>query len=453
MTTVETTSETNGITSRRRGSVHKNLFDPTLYEIPREPKGMYQPARVGRRSNTTRRDDSIMDILIKTKNKIITAIPAEYKTELLPDVNMKITSLCLIWYVSSSVSSNLSKKILHEYPHPIALTELQFLVSGVLCLMFATLVNYYRSPNLKHTNFASSLNNFPSGILPPYLDGNFQRSIVDTFLTPSRLILMTTFPLGIFQFVGHIMTHKAVALIPISLVHSVKALSPIMTVAYYRVFNNKNYNPITYYTLGLLISGVLITCWSTSSNSTKKGKAIQNGNKFFGLFFAFISMMIFVTQNIFAKGILTYQVKQSGILPSSKSENDKRHDKEDHSPLQIDKITILFYCSCIGFLLTLGPFLTSELIQGSGMIRDLTGSVFFLVSIHGITHFFQAMLAFQLIGLLSSVNYSVANIMKRIVIIVVALFWESKLNFMQFIGLALTVIGLYGYDKWGISKK
>lgn len=379
------------------------------------------------------------------KQKFVSLFPRDVQGYL-PDVDIKVTAICLIWYVTSSVSSNLSKAILKEFTHPVALTELQFLTSALLCVGFITLVNHLQRPGLQTGRLARTCSNFPEGILPGYLDGSFKASISGRFLVPCKIVLMTTFPMGIFQFVGHISTHKATSLIPVSLVHSIKALSPIITVSYYRLFQGRQYNSMTYYTLIPLIMGVMITCWATHGSKTPKGsssgKNLQMGS---GFFFASLSMLIFVSQNIFAKGILTVK-RNRGILPSSSPTSLKR---KEVSPLQIDKITILFYCSCMGFLLTLPPFLTNEFFQHQSVFQDLSGRVGSLILLHGFAHFLQALLAFQLIGMLSSVNYSVANIMKRIVVILVALAWESKLNFVQLVGLSMTLGGLYGYDKWG----
>ncbi|EJS41617.1 sly41p [Saccharomyces arboricola H-6] len=446
--------QTQSTATKRRNSVHKNLFDPSLYQIPEPPRGSYQHKKKDY-SKESPSSNIFGQNFTEVKSRFLELFPGNIQ-EYLPEVDLRITITCFIWYVTSSMSSNLSKTILRTFNHPIALTELQFLVSGILCVWFASVVNFLRLPRWKHTTLSKVLNSFPEGILPEYLDGNFQNSILKKFLVPSKLVLITTFPMGVFQFIGHIMSHKAVSMIPVSLVHSMKALSPIITVGYYKLFKHRYYNSMTYYTLLLLILGVMITCWSTHGNKGTLDK--KSGSSLVGLFFAFISMIIFVSQNIFAKSILTIR-KKVGILPSSSTddfaakERQPRLDKPRYSPLQVDKITILFYCSCIGFLLTLLPFLTSELVHGGQVINDLNLKTVWLVLIHGIAHFFQAMLAFQLIGLLSSINYSVANIMKRIVIISVAIFWETKVNFTQIFGVILTIAGLYGYDKWGLSKK
>jgi len=453
--------ETNGITSvtkKRRGSTHKNLFDSDLYSIPNEPNSLYQQRKAEKLRNTHYQShgsvsSQLADLWTSLTSCISKEYTNQYDKDFWPEINMKVVVLCFLWYVTSSISSNLAKTILKKFTHPVALTELQFLVSAVLCLSFACVVNIFQRPELNYGRFAKTLRSFPNGILPTYMNGNFKECIKERFLKPDKLVLMTTFPLGIFQFAGHITSHKATSLVSISLVHSIKSLSPIITVAYYTTFEKRKYNPLTYYTLGLLICGVMVTCWSSHNHQSKMDNKNNGGILFLGIIYSFISTIIFVTQNIFAKGVLSVKLQKEGVL-SSRSRETKKESRENYtSTAQIDKITILFYCSCMGFLLTLGPFLTNELLHGSSLRADMNMTVFLLTLFHGITHFIQAMLAFQLIGLLSTVNYSVANIMKRIVIISVALIWESHLSFMQFFGLLLTIMGLYGYDRWGLSHK
>ncbi|QLQ81858.1 hypothetical protein HG537_0G01120 [Torulaspora globosa] len=434
-------------TTRRRSSVHQNLFDPKLYRTSefgqdvteKEEKDKYAQSSLGK----------VYEIVIGLQKEFVKLFPRSVQ-DYLPEVDFKVTLICLTWYVTSSISSNVSKAILRDFTHPVALTELQFLFSALLCVLFIAFVNMLQLPLFCGTAIARAVVNFPEGILPSYLSGDFRQSVVRKFLKPSKLIFLATFPMGIFQFMGHISSHKATAVIPVSLVHSIKALSPIVTVSYYRVFQGKKYNAMTYWTLISLIMGVMITCWSTHG-SKKVDAADGRLSMFSGLLYASASMLIFVSQNIFAKSILTVKSKK-GILPSS-APASPQIGKAESSPFHIDKITILFYCSCTGFALTLPPFLTGELIQHQSVFKDLTWRVSSLIVFHGVTHFFQALLAFQLIGMLSSVNYSVANIMKRIVIITVALAWESRFNMAQVIGLLMTLSGLYGYDKWGTLRK
>lgn len=434
------------VASKRRPSVHKALSEALVYEAQPMPNDSYQLLKQPINFNQYRR---LQDR--SWKQRIVESFP-ENVQEYLPEINVKISILCIVWYTTSSISSNLSKTILSQFPHPVGLTELQFFLSAVLCLTFVTLANFLHRPVSQRSALREVVLNFPEGILPHYLNGSFRKCISNEFLVPSKLILCTTFPMGIFQFVGHITSHKSTSLIPVSLVHSVKALSPIATVCYYRFVKGKQYTNMTYYTLMPLIMGVMITCWTSHGSKSKIGST-DSASFFMGLLFAFISMMIFVSQNIFAKGILT--VKSKDILPcKNKSQLDLTKIREqEHSLQQPDKTTILFYCSCVGFILTFPIFVSNEFFSGSrSVFGDLNMKISMLVTIHGIAHFFQAMLAFQLIGMLSPVTYSIANIMKRIMIIGVAFIWESNLSVNQLFGLFLTIVGLYGYDKWGNKK-
>ncbi|KAL6942190.1 hypothetical protein ACO0QE_003356 [Hanseniaspora vineae] len=350
-----------------------------------------------------------------------------------PDMDSSIIIICTVWYICSSTSSNLTKHILKEFPHPIALTELQFCVSSLISVLFIVSMNF-----MSNNNKVPVLKLFPPGLLPEYLDGGFRSSIMHGFLQFDKKIFMSTLPMGMFQFFGHITSHKSTRLIPVSVVHSIKATSPIITVAYYRLVHNKTYRFLTYLTLVPLIGGVIMTCVSSSS-SKKKSSSAQNstssfGGYFWGLNYAFMSMLIFVSQNIFAKNVLTLKKASAdvGILGEGDATTQMRQKREEmlnnrsshkrihkKNTFNIDKVTISFYCSCIGFLIDMPLFIYNE-FTSRALYQDLKPTVLFLVIVHGISHFIQTILAFQLIGLLSPVNYSIANIMKRICVILVA---------------------------------
>jgi solute carrier family 35 protein E1 len=189
------------------------------------------------------------------------------------------------------------------------------------------------------------------------------------------------------------------------------------------------------------MAGVILTCFSS-----KRGKNIESGFGFYkGLIYAFVSMVIFVSQNIFAKKILT--IKDSKKLPL----NIKEENEEDK---KIDKITILLYCSLFGFALTLPIYAISELSNDTFTLFEVDLEILSLFFIHGLSHFCQAMIAFHLIGTISPVNYSIANILKRIVVIAIAILCEHEnVTSNQGFGLVLTIFGLYAYDKWGITQK
>lgn len=352
------------------------------------------------------------------------------KFNFLPRFNFEVLVLCSLWYGFSIVSANSTKCVLSQFSYPLTLTQFQFVFNAIFCSsLFAFLAV-----------FPLYARKFPPGSIPdPQLLGNSLRR----FLTPTSFIIQTTLPMGIFQFAGHITSHKATSMIPVSLVHTIKALSPITTVLIYRFFYKTQFKRITYITLVPLMCGIMLTCYKP-----KKAPVIYSENAYVcGLVYAFVSMLIFVSQNIFAKKRLTHvePVKDPKALPSFNNGREKK----------LDKLTILMFCSIIGFIFTLPFYVISEFRNPHLSLSQLSLPLLALLALNGFSHFMQSLLAFSLLGTISTIDYSIANIMKRIVVIICAFIWESSFNFSasQTCGIFFTALGLYCYDKWGIERK
>lgn len=349
---------------------------------------------------------------------------------LIPPINYTICSLCFIWYFFSIISSNSIKMILTKYKYPVTVTQLQFLMNAGSSLGLLFISNHYTNERI-----------IPSSILPP-------NKSIRQFVIPSKFILSTTVPMGCFQFVGHLTSHKATSDIPVSLVHTIKALSPLVTVLVYRFFFNKRYRLRTYLTLIPLSVGIMMTCYKKKKSiPPTAGQVVPpvNNSYLTGLIFAFISMLIFVSQNMFAKSKLTPNTvtpQESKSIPISKT-----------GPKKLDNLTIIFYCSIVGFLFTCPIYITSEFFNNTFSLAQLDSTILLLVVINGLSHFIQSVIAFQILGLLSPIDYSIANILKRIFIILMSFLWEAK-NFtpLQTAGLFTTLVGLYSYDRWGTQR-
>lgn len=138
-----------------------------------------------------------------------------------------------------------------------------------------------------------------------------------------------------------------------------------------------------------------------------------------------------------------------------------------------DKFTVIFYISIIGFAFSFSGFCAKE---ATSLYRDLSepihfegapdehhdlGRVFALILMSSLSHFCQTVLAFVLLGSVPALSYSIASMMKRIVIIVVSIIFASRLSAdteglwfgaltgIQIQGLLLIGLGLYFYDRWG----
>lgn len=341
-----------------------------------------------------------------------------------PAVDLSIICVCFAWYAVSVLSSNSAKIILRDFRHPITLTQCQFLINMTLSALFISVIP---------TKLAQKL---PIGIVP--MNNNAPVSLFE-FLKPSKARLAATFPMGVFQVGGHIASHKAACLILVLLLHTVKGLCPLTTVFLSRVFLGKVYPFVTYLTLVPLVAGIMLCCYKRPRVAEQPDTA--------GYFFAFLLMLIFVCQNMFAKDRLT--VDKPLVLPASQG------DKRTRNEVKLPKLSVVFYCLVVGFMLTLPAFILGEmrgpLSKGIWHISKHTAA---WMAVNGMCHFLQLLMAFQLLGMMLPINYSVANICKRVVVIAVAFLWENKqILLVHGVGLCLTVIGLYCYDKWGIRAK
>lgn len=336
--------------------------------------------------------------------------------------NYKIITLCVNWYITSIISNYSTKMILQEFRYPITLTQCQFILNSVIGLILLHVL--IRKPAL--------VEKFPKGSFP-----DVKSLTLKEFVVPNEFILRTTIPMGLFQFVGHLTSHNATSIIPVSLNHTIKALSPITTVFIYRFFFKIKYELITYITLIPLMMGIMLSCYK--ANKPKVAKSDSNDSYELGLVYSFVSMLIFVSQNIFAKNRLTNKQDE---LPGN-----RRVEKK------LDKLSILYYCSIIGFIFTWPIYLILEYNNEKISLLTLNAYSGSLILVNGVSHFMQSLLAFQILGLISPINYSIANILKRIIIILVAFLLEGKkLTYNQIFGILLTFIGLFAYDRFGMKK-
>ncbi|CCH42462.1 putative transporter [Wickerhamomyces ciferrii] len=406
---------------------------------------------------------------------------------IIPPVSIKIVSLCFLWYSISSLSSQLTKSILNDFPFPLALGECQFLI--VFCLCVLTTVILSKLPQLHAL--------FPAGSIPP-LDGS-------PLLKPDRHIIITVLPLGCFQFLGKLFSHSATALVPVSTVAGVKTLSPLILVTTYRLLYNVRFPIATYLSLIPLVFGILlIVVADTHDTLVTTTASVQ----YTGITYAALSLVVFVAQNIYGKTVFTYNQNkindhaqlalsnadedgainekassssQDPILPLSHEQTTVQNKNSEYAKQsqaydlkveksqlssfpkirnKYDKLTLLLYCSGVGFLLSLPWFLYIEApnfldIDSSSDVSEaqLIHIPWNLLIVNGLSHFAQSLIAFHLLGAIPTVSYSIASMMKKITIIVVSMiFTGHKITGIQFAGLSLTAAGLYSYDRWGGHK-
>jgi len=314
----------------------------------------------------------------------------------------------------TSIFTNMSSKaILTALPKPITLTTVQFAFVSGWCLVLAMFARKY--PRLKQTM--------------PFLKYGIR--------SPSKELIMATLPLTCFQIGGHILSADATSRIPVSLVHTIKGLSPLLTVVAYGTYFGIRYSLPTYLSLIPLTLGVILAC-----------SADLNAN-FIGLLSAFASTILFVVQNIVSKQIFNdaAAAEKDGVPPNKFTKPDK--------------LNLLCYSSGLAFLFTLPLWLWTE---GFSLIFDFLHDASIELSDHpealdhgrltleflfnGTFHFGQNIVAFVLLSMVSPVTYSVASLIKRVFVIVFAVVWFGKpMTKIQAFGFVLTFLGLYLYDR------
>ncbi|GAA5802342.1 hypothetical protein HPULCUR_007806 [Helicostylum pulchrum] len=297
--------------------------------------------------------------------------------------NVKFVLNCCMWYISSSVTNNIGKSIMNVFVFPVTLTFIQFGLVAFWSLVFSLV---FQSKNIR---------------------------------SPTAVIVKTIAPLAVFLIVGHIFSSVAISRIPVSLVHTIKALAPLFTVLFYRLVFDTKYPHSVYISLIPLTIGVILACSFTYSANV------------IGLCCALGSCFVFVVQNIFSKKLL-FQESKLG----------------DRNPNKLDKLNVLLYSSLISFLMMipLWIYYDSTSITVSPEISGNRLMAYLLLN--GTTNFFQNWFAFTTLSLTSPVTYSILSLLKRIFVIVMSILWFGQvISWTQSVGILLTFIGLWMYQK------
>jgi len=314
--------------------------------------------------------------------------------------------------MTSALTNTSSKSILNAFPQPVTLTIAQFASVSLWCLILTWLASII--PPLRRAIPA-----LKNGLRPP-----------------SWEVLSTALPLSIFQLLGHLLSAYATSKIPVSLVHTIKGLSPLFTVVAYRFFFRIKYARATYLSLVPLTLGVMLAC-STDFSAN-----------FFGIGASLIAAIVFVTQNIFSKKLFTASDRASV-------------EGGAHRGKKLDKLNLLCYCSLGALMFTAPVWLYTE---GFAIIEDYWsdgtvelspkkstldhGPLILEFVFNGVFHFAQNIMAFILLSIMSPVSYSVASLIKRVWVIVIAVIWfRSSTTRIQMVGIGLTCFGLYLYDR------
>ncbi|BGP39669.1 hypothetical protein JCM10450v2_003639 [Rhodotorula kratochvilovae] len=345
--------------------------------------------------------------------------------------------LCCLWYLSSAFSSNTGKSILTRFRYPVTLTFVQFAFVAGYCVV----ILFLRERVGGATGHASGGLSRRRGSVTTMGGWGIRK--------PSRHMFHGTFMMSLFQIAGHVFSSMAIARVPVSTVHTIKALSPLFTVLSYAALFGVRYSSATYVALLPLTVGVMLAC-----SFDLRANAV-------GFLCALGSTFIFVAQNIFSKKLLPKE--NTGAVSAEEKAGPSGGSSAGASTgaagsAKLDKLNLLFYSSGMAFFLMIPIWLYSDAsallfsstpaTTAAAAADSSTSTLLFYFFANGTVHFAQNLLAFSLLARTSPVTYSIASLVKRIAVICIAIVWSGQhVSAVQALGMTSTFVGLWMYNR------
>jgi solute carrier family 35 protein E1 len=224
---------------------------------------------------------------------------------------------------------------------------------------------------------------------------------------PTKQMLQMGITLSTTLLLSHIFASFSMSLLSIPLFHTVKALAPLFTVGLAYMMGQPSTIGI-YWSLVVITLGVGLVC---SAN-------FQEIN-FNGMFLSMLSTLTTVIQTIYSKKVF------------DKGKN-------------FNSSALVFYSSAGALLLFSPMFFWSEWSS-----TKISVWIIFLFIVNGISHYLQALIALEILSLISPVSFAVSSLFKRIVIVTASfLIFRDPLTLVQLFGIGITFLGLYLYDHY-----
>ncbi|KYM94700.1 PREDICTED: solute carrier family 35 member E1 homolog [Cyphomyrmex costatus] len=226
-----------------------------------------------------------------------------------------------------------------------------------------------------------------------------------------RLII----PLALGKFLANVFSHVSIWKVPVSYAHTVKATMPLFTVALSRIILREQQTWKVYLSLVPIVCGVAVaTLTELSFNMT-------------GLISALASTMAFSLQNIYSKKVL--------------------HDTGVHHLrlLHILGRLALFMFSPIWIVYDLHSLMYEPMLKPS---VEISYYILGLLFLDGILNWFQNIIAFSVLSIVTPLTYAVASASKRIFVIGVTLFvLGNPVTWLNIFGMTMAILGVLCYNK------
>ncbi|EGD72605.1 T-cell receptor beta chain ANA 11 [Salpingoeca rosetta] len=227
-------------------------------------------------------------------------------------------------------------------------------------------------------------------------------------------------PLTVLKIVVSLSSQISILKVPVAYAHTVKGMMPIFTVFLSKVFLNQHHPLLAYISLIPIISGVVIA------------SVTELQFDLLGLISALVATFTFAIQNIFSK-----KVMKKGV----------------------HHISILLLVSQSAFVALLPYWLWNEgtdILFGDTFtsLGDQAFVVLYEMALCGLCSAIQTIAAFTFLSYVTPVTYSVANVAKRIVIIVASmLFFQNPATPANIAGIAISICGIALYNKSKLDER
>ncbi|KAJ1677786.1 hypothetical protein EV182_005442 [Spiromyces aspiralis] len=234
-------------------------------------------------------------------------------------------------------------------------------------------------------------------------------------------------PLSLVQVANHMLGTVAISHSPVSLVHTIKSLTPLFIVAFYWAFHNAKYSRSTIVSLYMLVFGVGLTCYKAAS----------------------------LTLIGFAYSLMASIAYACGTILNKKLLGSGRQQQQQQQQQRVGKLSIIFHTSIMSMIFLIPVWLGSgeqnvihSIFAAQTVSSGRPRHLIWLVLFNSLVHFAQVILSIKLLSMTTAVSYSIASLFKRVFVIVVAIVWfRQSVTATQAFGLIVTFCGLYLYDR------
>jgi drug/metabolite transporter (DMT)-like permease len=304
--------------------------------------------------------------------------------------NGRLLLCCAGWYACSSVTSTLNKAILNEFPRPVTVTLVSFLLTVVVGLAFGAALPFAQP----------------------------QR--------PTARLVRILLPYSACRVASHSAASLALSLMPVSLMHTVKAIGPLFTVALSRLFLGARVSPRVLLSLVPICGGILLAC--ASDVEFRLGGAVAAVFSVLALAFqAILSKGIFVHSDLTEFSLLFYSSLTSAVLLA---------------PLWFMTEGHALWSAAAAAAATAPT--AAAVAASAGLTPPVLGNLLAA----GVAQYLHGIFAYMVVAEASALTYSIASVVKRVVVIGVSVVWlGNRVSPLGLLGAAITFAGVLYYNE------